>query len=196
MIQEDILLAYGATFRKYTKEQCIFFEGDMPLFFYQIAQGSVRMVNTFTNGKEFIQDMFKKGDSFGEPVLFINSCYPATAIANDDTVVLKMTRENFLYLLHDSNETLFNLTESLAGRLYKKSTIVREISGERSIHRIFTLLQTLKKESGCTEKKFKVQLSRQHIADMLGLRVETVIRTMKKLEGEGLISIKNGKAYV
>jgi CRP-like cAMP-binding protein len=196
MILEDILLAYGATFRKYIREQSIFFEGDMPLFFYQISEGSVRIVNTFTNGKEFIQDMFKKGDSFGEPVLFINSCYPATAIANEDTVILKMARENFLYLLHDSNEALFNLTESLAGRLYKKSTIVREVSGERSIHRIFTLLQMLKKESGCAEKKFKVELSRQHIADMLGLRVETVIRTMKKLEVNGLITIKNGKAYV
>ena len=196
MIQEDILLAYGATFRKYTKEKCIFFEGDMPLFFYQISEGSVRMVNTFTNGKEFIQDMFKKGDSFGEPVLFINSYYPATAITNEDTIILKMAKENFIYLLHDSNEILLNLTVSLATRLYKKLTLVREISGERSIHRIFTLLQMLKKESGCAEKKFKVELSRQHIADMLGLRVETVIRTMKKLEGEGLISIKNGKAYV
>ena len=55
----------------------------------------------------------------------------------------------------------------------------------------------LKGQSGCSKEKiFKVELSRQRIADMLGLRVETVIRAMKRLEEDGLIAIKNGKAYV
>jgi CRP-like cAMP-binding protein len=197
MIAEDILLAYGATFRKYKKGNCIFFEGDAPLFYYQVSEGSVRMVNTFDNGKEFIQGMFNEGKSFGEPVLLNDKTYPATAIANEDTILLKMAKENFLYLLHSNNEVLYDLTILLAQRLYVKSTLAREISGEKPDHRIVTLLQMLKEQTGCLhENLFKVELSRQRIADMLGLRVETVIRTMKRLEDQGLISIKNGKAYV
>lgn len=197
MIAEDVLLAYGATFRKYKKGQCIFFEGNTPLFFYQVSEGSVRMVNIFNNGKEFIQGLFKKGQSFGEPVLLISKTYPATAIANEDTVVLKMAKENFIYLLHGNGEVLYELTCLLAQRLYMKSAIAKEISGEKPGHRVVTLLQMLKRENGCsTEKAFKIELSRQRIADMLGLRVETVIRTMKKMEENGLIIIKNGKAYM
>lgn len=197
MIQEEVLLAYGSTFRKYTKCQCIFFEGDEPLFYYQITEGSVRMINTFEDGKEFIQGIFNKGESFGEPVLLINCPYPATAIANEDTVVLKIRKENFLHLLHDNNDILFAFSQLLCKRLLNKSILAREISGEKPMHRITTLLSMFKQESGCTaDKKFKVELSRQRIADMVGLRVETVIRAMKKLEEQGFVVIKNGKAYV
>lgn len=197
MIKEDVLLAYGGTFRKYKKGQCIFFEGDTPVFFYQVSEGSVRMVNVFNNGKEFIQGIFKKGESFGEPVLFINKPYPITAIANEDTIVLKMAKENFLYLLHNNDDVLYEFTSLFAQRLYFKTAIAKEISGERPDHRIVTLLQMFKAQNGCTkEKDFKVDLSRQRIADMLGLRVETVIRTMKKLEDNSVIVIKNGKAYI
>lgn len=197
MIQEEVLLAYGGTFRKYTKCQCIFFEGDEPLFYYQISEGSVRMINTFEDGKEFIQGIFNKGESFGEPVLLINCPYPATAIANEDTVVLKIKKENLLHLLRDNNDILFGFSQLLCKRLLNKSILAREISGEKPMHRITTLLSMFKQESGCTaDKKFKVELSRQRIADMVGLRVETVIRAMKKLEEQGFVIIKNGKAYV
>lgn len=197
MIQEDILLAYGGTFRKYKKGQCIFFEGDHSLFFYQVSEGSVCIVNIFKDGREFIQGLFSKGQSFGEPALLINSCYPVTAIANEDTIVLKIAKENFLYMLRGNDHLLGDLTITLAQRLYTKTILVKEISREKPHHRIITLLQMLKTENGCTiEKAFKVDLSRQRIADMLGLRVETVIRTMKRLEEQGLILIKNGKAYV
>jgi len=197
MIREEVLLTYGGTFRKYKKGQCIFFESDKPLFYYQVCEGSVRVVNIFTDGKEFIQGMFKKEESFGEYVLLIDSLYPATAICNEDTMVLKIKKENFLYLLQNNNDILFDLTRLLSSRLVRNVTIAKEISGEKPIHRIATLLSMFKKESTCSnEQPFKIDLSRQRIADMVGLRVETVIRVMKKLEEDGLISIRNGKAYV
>ena len=196
MIQEDVLLAYGGTFRKYKKGKCIFFEGDTPLFYHQVSEGSVRMVNSFANGKEFIQGLFNPGESFGEPVLLIDAVYPATAIANEHTVVVRIAKENFLYMLRDNKEMLFAFAQLLSKRLFMKATIAREISGEKPMHRVLTLLSILKKENGEANKKFKVELSRQRIGDMLGLRVETVIRTMKQLEEKGLLSIKDGKAYL
>ncbi|MEO8712802.1 MAG: Crp/Fnr family transcriptional regulator [Parafilimonas sp.] len=195
MIQEDVLLAMG-TFRKYKKGKCIFFEGDAALFYHQVSEGSVRMVNNFANGKEFIQGSFKPGESFGEPVLLIDAAYPATAIANEHTVVLRIAKENFLCMLLENNEMLFAFAQLLSKRLFMKATIAREISGEKPMHRVLTLLSILKKENGDADKKFKVELSRQRIGDMLGLRVETVIRTMKQLEEKGFITIKNGKAYL
>jgi CRP-like cAMP-binding protein len=197
MIQEELMLAYGGTFRKYQKGQCIFFEGDEPCFYYQLSEVSVRIANVFSNGKEFIQGIFKKGESFGEPVLLVNAAYPATAIANVDTTILKIKKENFIYLLKANNYILFQFTQLLSQRLLRKSAIAREISGEKPLHRVITLLTMLKKENGFAEKEpFEIQLSRQRIADMVGLRVETVIRAMKKMAAEGVIIIKNGKAYI
>jgi CRP-like cAMP-binding protein len=197
MIQEELLIQYGGSIRKYYKEERIFFEGCEPLFYYQVSSGSVRMVNIFDDGKEFIQGIFTAGESFGEPVLLLNAVYPATAIANEVTLVLKIKKENFLYLLHHHTDILFSFTQMLCKRLLHKSVIAREISGEKPAHRIYALLMMMKKQNGCFhDKKFKVELSRQRIADMVGLRVETVIRAMKQLEQKGFISIQKGKVYV
>jgi CRP-like cAMP-binding protein len=197
MIQQDILLAWDGTFKKYKKNQCIFFEGQKPMFYHEIVEGSVRMVNVNEGGKEFIQGIFGKEQSFGEPVLFIDERYPATAIANEPTMLLRITKGNFLLIINEYPEIHLSFTRLLAARLFNKATIAKEISGENPEHRVITVLHMLKKNSGCTnEKKYKVELSRQRIADMTALRVETVIRTMKKLAEKGIISIEKGKVFV
>ena len=196
MIQQDLLLAWGGNFRKYEKNQPIFFECNKPLFYYQVAEGAVRMVNTNDDGKEFIQGIFKKGESFGEPVLFIGEPYPATAIANEPSVILRITKEQFLYLLKEYPDVHLTVTKTLATRIYNKSIVSKEIAGENPEHRIITLLKLLKRRNGNGEKKFKIELSRQQIADMTGLRTETVIRTMRRLNEKGTISIEKGKVFV
>lgn len=39
------------------------------MYYFQIAEGSIKMVSVNDIGKEFIQGTFKAGDSFGEPVI-------------------------------------------------------------------------------------------------------------------------------
>jgi CRP-like cAMP-binding protein len=53
----------------------------------------------------------------------------------------------------------------------------------------------LKKKFGRKNEPYKVDLSRQQLADMLGLRVETVIRAIKKLQDKSIIIVKKGKIY-
>ena len=197
MIHQDLLLAWGGTFRKFEKNQPVFFEGGMPMFYFQVVEGSVRMVNSNEDGKEFIQGIFKKGESFGEPVLLLDAPYPATAIANEPTVVLRVARENFLYILKEYPDVHLTLTKTLAARIYNKTIVSKEIAGEVPVHRIKTVLHLLKQQDGCPEnKQYKVELSRQQIADMTGLRTETVIRIMRRLHEEGYLRIEKGKVYL
>lgn len=42
---------------------------------------------------------------------------------------------------------------------------------------------------------FEVPLTRQQLASMTGLRVETVIRTIKKMEQQNIVKIINRKIY-
>jgi CRP-like cAMP-binding protein len=58
--------------------------------------------------------------------------------------------------------------------------ILKEISSNDAEHQIMTLIKYLKKESN-TKGIYEVKLTRQNIADMTGLRVETVIRTIKTM---------------
>jgi CRP-like cAMP-binding protein len=47
----------------------------------------------------------------------------------------------------------------------------------------------MKKEDGL------VQLTRQQIADLTGLRVETVIRTIRRMHEDGILVLKGHKIY-
>jgi len=197
MIPQKLLFNRGATIRKYTKNQVIFFEGDMPGFYYQIVQGIVRMVNTNENGREFIQGIFGKGESFGEPVLLIDEPYPASSIANEDSLLIKIRTEEFIKILKEFPGIHFEFTKMIAKRLYNKSLIAKAISINRPEQRVLSIFKILKDNYSIPGSlNYKVDLSRQQIADMIGFRVETVIRTIKRLEKLDIFKIQKGKIYL
>jgi CRP-like cAMP-binding protein len=128
--------------------------------------------------------------------MFIEEPYPANALAITDIVLIRLGREAFFRMLQDHPEVLMTLTKSLCSKLYQKSFINRSMAVQRPEERITTLLRLLKKESGCAiDTQYRLTFSRQQIADMIGLRVETVIRAIKRLEEKGNVIITHGKVY-
>ena len=79
-IDIDLLFSYDAVAKKYNKNEVVFNEDEVANFYYQIIDGSVRMLYSNDEGKEFNQGLFCFGESFGEPPLFIDQCYPARAV--------------------------------------------------------------------------------------------------------------------
>ena len=59
----------------------------------------------------------------------------------------------------------------------------------------FILDDMKKKQASEKSAKCLICLTRQEIADFTGLRVETVIRTLKRMEQEAKIEIRNRKLY-
>lgn len=154
------------------------------------------MCNCNDEGKEFIQGIFEPGQSFGEPPLFDNDSYPASAVADAPSTVIRLRKEQFLSLLKENFEIHFCFTQTLAKRLRFKSMISKEISSHGPTHRITALLNDYKKNLGLrNDQPCKIELTRQQIADMTGLRVETVIRSIKLLEANGVLTIEKGKVF-
>jgi len=197
MIPETLLLEFGAKKVSYTKGDRLFSEGETALNFYQVSSGEIKMNNYNADGKEFIQGFFTDGQSFGEPPLFANVKYPANAETTSDAQVIQLHKDRFLELLALHPDIHLEITETLAKRLFYKAMMVSEISSQEPEHRILRILDYMKKHVHRIEGKFqfKVDLTRQQIADLTGLRVETVIRAMKGLEKKGELLIKNRKAY-
>jgi CRP/FNR family cyclic AMP-dependent transcriptional regulator len=196
MISIDTLLAWGATYKSVRRNETIFREDAEGRFYYQLVSGSVRWVNINEEGKEFIQEMVVPGESFGELPLFDESTYAASAIANTDSVIIRLHKLTFLNLLKEYPEIHFAFTTLMTGRLRFKFLLLKELSCFGPEHRISTLLTHLK---GSTKKddqtKYLVQLTRQEIANMTGLRVETVIRSIRHLQDKGALVIDKGKVY-
>lgn len=196
MIEEDILLEFGARKLHFKKGEPIFSQGDLPKYYYQIISGEIKMNNYNEEGKEFIQGLFSNGNCFGEPPLFLDRPYPAGAVATSDTSLYALPKETFLKLLHSHPDTNVAMTVNLAQRLYYKAIMASEISSQDAEHRIITLIDYFKNVINESEnKQYKVTLTRQQIADLTGLRVETVIRAIKSLEKQGKLSINKRKIF-
>jgi CRP-like cAMP-binding protein len=196
MISKELLEKYGGKQVHLNKGAFLFYEGDPASNYYEVVEGSIKMVNFSEDGHEFTQGIFEKGDSFGEPPLFAGMTYPSNAVATEDTTVWKLPRENFFNMLKDNFEVHLDFTVKLCQRIHYKATIMRGISSHAPEHRIITFIDYLKEISPLGENQpYEVPFTRQQIADMTGLRVETVIRTIKALEQQGKVFIKNRKVY-
>ncbi len=194
MIPENLLLDYGATIEKIEVSELILSEKKRADFYFQIKTGEVKMFNLNDNGKEFVQGIFYDGESFGEPPLFADFKYPASASAVKTTYLFKLPKSKLFELLTNNPEINLNFTKALARRLYYKATILKEISVHPPEHRILALIDFLKNRYG-SEELFQVELTRQQIADLTGQRVETVIRAIKQLEQDGEIKLIKHKVF-
>ena len=197
MIITELLEKYGAIKKFFNKNEIIFEEGNLPTYYYQIISGEIKMSNYNDDGREFIQGIFYKEQSFGEPPLFLNQSYPANGVAVEDSEILLLSKNNFMKLLEENPAISLKIIENLAQRLYYKSVMAAEMSTQEPEHRVLKLI-----DHGITYFNFKkgangylINFTRQQIGDLTGLRVETVIRTIKSLEKKGLLKIINRKVY-
>jgi CRP/FNR family transcriptional regulator, cyclic AMP receptor protein len=196
MIDTSLLLARGASYKKLAPEEVLFTEGDRCDFYYQVVRGQIRWVNFNKEGDEYLQTLVEKGECIGELPLFDDGVYAATAIANKAALVLRLPREAFHQLLVDEPQIHFSFSNLLTQRLRFKFFLLKEIANNNPEKIISSLLSYLheKKDHVCSVCG-QVQLTRKQIAEMAGLRVETVIRVMRTLNEKGLIQIRNRKAY-
>lgn len=197
MIDPKVAIEYGAVTKHYNKGQLIFQEGTACVCYHQVVSGRVRWSNIYEDGKEFLQTMVEAGESFGELPLFDGEPYAATAIAEENCEILRMPKTRFHDLLREHPDFHFAFSELLASRIRYKFFIAKEITHREPEHRIEAIISYLKahQRNICPECLL-LKLTRQQIADMAGLRVETVIRAMRKMHEEGKILIRKGRVYL
>lgn len=195
MIPSELLESYDAHIGFYKKGQDIFKELETAKNFFQIKSGQIKMYNLTEDGKEFTQGIFEVGSSFGEPPLFGDFKYPASANCLTDCEVYVLEKKLFIKLLENHPKLLFKFTQDLCKRMQYKAKIMKEVSIYPPEHRILSLITYLKESSNISDL-YEITLTRQQIAELTGLRVETVIRAIKKLEKAEALSIIDRKVFL
>jgi len=186
---------YHAKLVSLRKDQVLFHEGDKASDYFQVEEGSVKMFIASNDGQEFIQGIFTAGESFGEPALVGNFPYPGSVVAIEASKVWKLPGDYFVQMLRDNFDLHLKMDQVLCQRLRYKSMVLSEISSYEPEHRIAALLKYFKTKNlkSGTSEKIIVPYTRQQLADMSGLRVETVIRTVRKMEKEGKLALEDHK---
>ncbi|WP_419494653.1 Crp/Fnr family transcriptional regulator [Chryseobacterium bernardetii] len=196
MIIEDVLISFGAEITNYKGGEIIFREEDSPLYYYQIKKGKIKLNNYTEDGKEFIQNIFSDGHSFGESLLFVERPYPMNAVAIEDSSVFRLPKSSFLELVQSNREISLNVYQCLAERMYYKYIMFYNLSFQNPVSKLKLLLDYLKSyHDDKAPYSFQIPLTRQQLASLVGLRVETVIRTIKQMEKDKILKIEKRKIY-
>ncbi|MGK6341064.1 Crp/Fnr family transcriptional regulator [Chryseobacterium sp. DT-3] len=194
MIVEDLLISFGAEIKSYKSGDIIFREGEFSMFYYQIEQGRIKLNNYTESGKEFIQNIISSGQSFGESLLFVDRPYPMNAIAIEDSTILRLSKSRFMDLVNKNQEVSLNVYKCMAERMYYKYMMLYNLSVQNPVLKLKQLLDYLKSYyEHKSPYSFQVPMTRQQLASLTGLRVETVIRAIKSMEKDKILKIENRK---
>lgn len=194
VIKEEVLHSVGAIIRHYQPGEVIFNEGDVPKYYYQIISGQAKLNNYSDDGKEIIQTLLEEGQSIGESLLFIDKVYPVNAVAITKCSVQRLPKTVFLELIKLYPEISFEMNKTLSQKLYFKLIMAQNLSSQNPTAKLKVLMDYLKSfQENQSPYSFMIPLTRQQMASLTGLCVETAIRTIKLMERDKLLKIKDRK---
>lgn len=177
---------------RHARDEEIFCEGDTADYVYQVISGSVRTCRLLRDGRRQIDEFHLAGDYFG---IEAGDLHRVTAEAMADTTV-RMVRRGALSDLAaqrpDVARALFRLTVE---GLQRSQDHVLMLGRKSARERVVGLLVDLADRTGA-QSELDVPMSRQDMADYLGLTIETVSRTLTQLQADGVIALPTTRHIV
>ncbi|MFL9833652.1 Crp/Fnr family transcriptional regulator [Chryseobacterium terrae] len=196
IISDELLFQCGAFTKSYAENEIIFGEGSPAKYFYQIQKGTIKLCNIFDNGKEFIHGFPYDGHCFGESYLLNEKSYAVSAIAVKSSTVILLPKTSYLDLVMNKPEILIDVSRYTSERLHFRYLVSSFLAISDPMIRVKKILDHLKEYFGYTEElSFQVPFTRNQLASLTGLRVETIIRVIKKMESSGVLKIDHSKIY-
>lgn len=197
MLDPQLLLSFGAQFHTVEKGDALFWEGTTCQYYYQVHSGQFKWVNIGEDGKEFIQRIIEAGQCIGELPLFDGGAYAASAFAILKSEVIRLPIEQFQEMMLSHPELQAKFLNRLAAMVRFKFFMNKEIAFDDPEKLILTVFEYFKTHKMyINEVDNLVLLTRQQIADLTGLRVETVIRVIRNLNDKKVVRIEDRKIYL
>ncbi len=167
--------------RSFARDQEIYGQGEDAELVYKVVSGVVREVRMLADGRRQIVDFRFPGDVFGvEP----GAARQASAEAVGEATVIVARRSG---VVAEQPQALWRLALSDLARSQNHAlTLGRRTASER----VVAFLLDLEERHDAGEAMIELPVSRQDMADYLGLTIETVSRTLTQLQHEGLIQLQ------
>ena len=175
----------------YPRNSEIFGENEPADYLYKVVSGSVRTYKILNDGRRQIGGFYLPGDVFGLEFADDHTL-SAEAITDTKVIVVKRSAINALAGRDASvARQLFTLTGRELCRVQDRILLLIKSAQERVAS---FLLEMSERVSG--GNAIELPMSRQDIADYLGLTIETVSRTLTSLECAAAIEVTTSRRIV
>jgi CRP/FNR family nitrogen fixation transcriptional regulator len=181
---------FGGKEKAFKPNEELFSEGEAADYVYKILRGAVRSYKSLGEGRRKIEAFRLRGDVFGlDPGKEREFC----AEAIDEVRVLVGRRRTTVGTAADS-EAIQELCEATARELQRvqQHALLLAMSARQRMACFLIEMSQRFGEPGLVE----LPMSRQDIADYLGLSIETVSRTFAKFAANGLVSLPTSRHVV
>jgi CRP/FNR family cyclic AMP-dependent transcriptional regulator len=182
--------------RRFPKNATVVEEGLPGDYMYVIRQGRAKVTKSSEDGREKIMNFLETGSFFGDMALLGDETRSASVKTLEDSVLLALSRRDFIDLLRQSPDLSLAVIAELANRLRETNEQARSLSFQGVEERTRSLFERIAR-SHETRPDVRVTpaLTHQQIADMVGTSRETVTRAIKQLKAAGWLD-QEGKRYV
>ena len=169
----------------------IYGENEPADYLYKVASGAVRTYKVLNDGRRQIGSFYLPGDIFG---LEVGDEHTFSAEAVVDCKVLVIKRSALVSLAGRDKEVARQLWTMAAGDLQRAQDHIMLLIKTAQERVAGFLVEMSVRNSGASE--VDLPMSRQDIADYLGLTIETVSRTLTQLENSGAIAVPTSRRIV
>lgn len=193
---EDLIkISKGIEHREYKKGEVLFHIGDKVDSIIIMNEGSVKAYKYTPEGREQILYVFSDGDFLGEQYLLREQEAGYTVEALEKVKVCMLSKSQFRQLLTLHSDISVKIIKELGIRMNRLENTMQSM-GIRSVDaRISSLLLDFSSKYGEQTSDgilIRLPLSREGIANYLGIARETVSRKLMQMENEGSIrSVSN-----
>jgi len=196
--QALMLLATHAVERRLHQGEILFVGGDPARGLYVVVSGSLRAFRESEEGREQTIHVERAGATFAEVPVFDDGPYPSTVVAEEESVILFLAKEDVRHCLVQSPEAALAALGVLAARLRKVALLLEQLSLQDVTQRLAAMLIEEAASHGKVEDgaSFSLPDSHQRIAARLGSVREVVSRTLHRLVKEQIIAIRGHRIIV
>jgi CRP/FNR family transcriptional regulator, nitrogen fixation regulation protein len=169
----------------------IYGEGEPADYLYKVVSGTVRTSKILADGRRQIGSFYLAGDVFG---LEVGDEHAFSAEAITESKVLVVRRNALIGLAARDGEVarqMWTLAGHELARVQDHILLLVKTAQERVVG--FLLEMARRAPGGNT---VELPMSRQDIADYLGLTIETVSRTLTMLEHDGAIELPTSRCVM
>ena len=186
----DTLEMMGAPM-SFARNAEIYGENEPAEYLYKLVSGTVRTYKILNDGRRQIGDFYLPGDLFGHEVGNEHS-FSAEAITDAKVIVIKRSAVDALAARdNDVARQLWAMTGRELQRMQEHILLLIKTAQERVAGFLLEMAERIKSTT-----EVELPMSRQDIADYLGLTIETVSRTLTILENSAAIALPTSRRIV
>jgi CRP/FNR family transcriptional regulator, nitrogen fixation regulation protein len=189
-VSEDTIGMMGAPM-SFARNAEIYGEGEPADYLYKVVSGTVRTYKVLSDGRRQIGAFYMPGDVFG---LETSDEHTFSAEAISDSKVLVIKRSALVALAERDSDVarqLWALTGRELSRVQDHILLLIKTAQERVAGFLLEMA-----ERASSDGAVELPMSRQDIADYLGLTIETVSRTLTTLENAAAIELPTSRRIV